>query len=84
MKDYLTQAIRSLKPNSEFSYSNGDYSTINWIVLDGKAPTQKQIDDAIEQIKANEIAQAEAKETAKAAILDRIGLTADELKTILG
>ena len=36
---------------------------------------------------ANEIArkaEAEAKEAAKAAILDRIGLTADELKTILG
>ena len=31
-----------------------------------------------------QLAQAEAKETAKAAILDRIGLTADELKTILG
>jgi hypothetical protein len=29
-------------------------------------------------------AEAEVKETAKAAILDRIGLTADELKTILG
>jgi hypothetical protein len=29
-------------------------------------------------------AEAEAKETAKAAILDRIGLTADELKTIIG
>ena len=28
--------------------------------------------------------EAEAKEAAKAAILDRIGLTADELKTILG
>jgi hypothetical protein len=28
--------------------------------------------------------EAEAKETAKAAILDRIGLTVDELKTILG
>jgi len=27
---------------------------------------------------------AQAKEAAKAAILDRIGLTADELKTILG
>jgi hypothetical protein len=37
--------------------------------------------------KAAEIAskaEADAKETAKAAILDRIGLTADELKTILG
>jgi hypothetical protein len=29
-------------------------------------------------------AEAETKETAKVAILDRIGLTADELKTILG
>jgi inosine/xanthosine triphosphate pyrophosphatase family protein len=29
-------------------------------------------------------AEAEAKATDKAAILDRIGLTADELKTILG
>lgn len=29
-------------------------------------------------------AEAEAKEVVKAAILDRIGLTADELKTILG
>ena len=29
-------------------------------------------------------AEAKAKEAAKAAILDRIGLTADELKTILG
>ena len=29
-------------------------------------------------------AEAEAKETAKAAILERLGLTADELKTILG
>ena len=29
-------------------------------------------------------AEADAKETAKATILDRIGLTADELQTILG
>jgi hypothetical protein len=36
--------------------------------------------------KANAAIQAEAvaKETAKSAILDRLGLTADELKTILG
>ena len=42
---------------------------------------QYQIDQAAEQVRK---AEAEAKETAKAAILDRIGLTADELKTILG
>jgi hypothetical protein len=81
---YLTKAIKNLNPNAEFSYQDDDYSTINWIVLDGDAPTKKQIDDEIKRIKAAEIVDAKAKETAKAAILDRIGLTADELKTILG
>jgi hypothetical protein len=33
---------------------------------------------------ANKQAETDAKEAAKSAILDRIGLTADELKTILG
>jgi hypothetical protein len=40
--------------------------------------------DADKAAQAAKQAEAEAKETAKAAILDRIGLTADELKTILG
>jgi hypothetical protein len=42
---------------------------------------QYQTDQAAQAIAK---AEAEAKEAAKAAILDRIGLTADELKTILG
>ena len=36
------------------------------------------------EVDAERKAEAEAKATAKAAILDRIGLTADELQTILG
>ena len=84
MNDYLVQAIKLLKPTAEFSYTNNDYSTIKWDVLEGEAPTKSEIDAAIKQVKANEITEAKAKEIAKAAILDRIGLTADELKTILG
>ena len=46
---------------------------------------QQKIDEArIMADQAIKQAEAEAKETAKAAILDRIGLTSDELKTILG
>jgi hypothetical protein len=46
---------------------------------------QQKIDEAeIAAAKAAVDAEAQAKVTAKAAILDRIGLTADELKTILG
>jgi hypothetical protein len=42
---------------------------------------QYQADQAAQTIAK---AEADAKETAKAAILDRLGLTADELQTILG
>jgi hypothetical protein len=46
---------------------------------------QQKIDEAnVAAKKAIIKAEAETKATAKAAILDRIGLTADELKTILG
>jgi hypothetical protein len=82
--NYITKAIFNLKPTAEFSYQNEDYSTINWIVLDGDAPTQKQIDDEIKRIKAAEIADTKAKDAQRQAILDRLGLTADEAKLILG
>ena len=74
MQDYLTKAIRKLKPKSEFVYFEDDYSTIEWHILEGEAPTQAEIDAAIEQVKADE-AQAEAtKATEKAALLDRLGI----------
>ena len=45
---------------------------------------EKKAREAREKETVAELAKAEAQATAKAAILDRIGLTADELKTILG
>lgn len=81
---YLAKAIKNLKPTSEFSYQEDDYSTVNWDVLEGSAPTQKQIDDEIKRIKAAEITDAKVKETQRKAIADRLGLTADELQVLLG
>ena len=52
-------------------------------MLEGKAPTQAEIDQAIEQVKADEITQAAAKATAKAALLDRLGITAEEAVLLL-
>jgi hypothetical protein len=45
---------------------------------------EKKIREAKEKQLAALKAEAQAKATAKAAILDRIGLTVDELQTILG
>jgi len=80
----LVKAIRLLRPTAQFSFTDNDYSTIKWDDLEGQAPTQKEIDEALKQIIANQKVEAETKEASKQAILDRIGLTADELKTILG
>lgn len=82
---YLDWAIQSLRPNAEYTFNDADYQTVNWLILEGKAPTQAEIDVAIEQIKADE-AQAEldkaAKKAAAEAKLAALGLTADDLKAL--
>jgi len=83
INDYLVEAIKKLKPNAEFSFTNNDYSTIKWDILEGKAPTQAQIDSAIEQVKADEINEAETKALAKSVLLGKLGITADEAKLLL-
>jgi hypothetical protein len=83
--DYLVRAIHKLKPTAEFSFTDDDYSTIKWDVLDGTAPTQAEIDAAIEQVKAEEAqaeAKAEADKAAAQAKLAALGLTADDLKAL--
>ena len=85
MNNYLVAAIRKLKPNSQFSFINNDYSTIKWDALEGSAPTQAEINTAIEQVKADEITQAEAKAQAKTTAegkLSLLGLTTDDLRAL--
>ena len=80
---YLVKAIKKLKPTAEFSFTDDDYSTIKWDVLDGEAPTQKEIDAAIKEVKADQAQAEETKATAKAALLDRLGITAEEAQLLL-
>jgi hypothetical protein len=80
---YLAKAIYKLKPTAEFSFTDEDYNSIKWDVLEGDAPTKKQIDDAIKAVKADEANQIEANATAKAALLERLGITEDEAKLLL-
>jgi hypothetical protein len=83
--NYLSRAIGNLKPNSEFVITDNDYSTIEWHKLDGDAPTEKEIEAAIKEIKAKDIAEAKKAEADKAAAqskLAALGLTADDLKAL--
>ena len=60
-----------------------DCETGEEIIRDANAQEISEI-EARQAAKAEIQAEAEAKQVARQAILDRIGLTADELKTILG
>ena len=64
-----------------------DASTGEQVVKEMTTAEHNEYKEYVKQ-SADRLAKAEidadAKETAKAAILNRIGLTADELKTILG
>ena len=83
MRDYLADAILSLSPNSQFTYSDEDYSTINWIVLEGTAPTLKEVNDEIKRLKAVDAAAETEKANNKAALLAKLGITDDEAKLLL-
>ena len=78
MEFELNEAIAKLKPGAEYVLTNRDYSTVKWIVLDGDAPTQKEIDAAIKEIKNN---KAQAKATAEGK-LAALGLTTDDSRAL--
>jgi hypothetical protein len=83
--NYLFLAIKLLRPDAEFSFTEQDYSTVVWTKLEGNPPTQAEVNVAIEQVKADEIAAAAAAATDKAnatAKLEALGLTADDLKAL--
>tara|TARA_R110000868_G_scaffold275362_1_gene535102 strand:+ start:316 stop:576 length:261 start_codon:yes stop_codon:yes gene_type:complete len=83
--DYITLAIKLLKPNAEFVFYDNDYSTIQWIKITGKAPTQAEIDAAIEKVKADQIAeanQAQANKAAAQAKLAVLGITVEDLQAL--
>lgn len=79
----LVKAIKQLKPSAEFSFTDNDYSTIKWDVLDGDAPTIKELEEALKVVKAQEL-QAETEAlNKKQEVLAKLGLTSDEVASLL-
>jgi len=82
---YLTSAILALRPSAEFAIVEDDYSTIEWHVLEGTAPTKAAITSEIAKIKASELVEADNKAAALAsgvAKLSALGLTAEEIAAL--
>ena len=79
----LAKVIQYLKPSAQFSFTENDYSSIKWDVLEGNAPTETQILEAWEVMKEQEAKQIETKATQKAALLAKLGINEDEASLLL-
>jgi hypothetical protein len=82
MIDY-TLILKTHFQNSEWTLDGDDYTGLIWL-SDTPKPTKKQLDDLWEStLKAVEQKKAEADAT-RQAVLDRLGITADEAALLLG
>jgi hypothetical protein len=74
----ITNALVALGYN-EFVVRGDDYEGIEWMIVPETIPSEEQV-----LIKVEELKELEASKPArKAAILERLGLTEDELKVVL-
>ena len=72
------QAISALTNHSEWAWTGDNYSNINWVKIDTQIPTEAEIEAKIKAKEIDEIKQVKDKAKAKAALLERLGITADE------
>ena len=77
VSDVLTMLI----PNGGWVMNGGEYEDIQFI--DCEPITKKQYEDGFAQYDAWKSGQDATKAAAKAALLDRLGITADEAKLLL-
>jgi len=80
----ITAAIFHIAPGAQFSFTDADLSTLVWDSDDIERPADKDIIASIPLVKKAQEAEAKAKLAARSAILDRLGITEEEARLLLG
>jgi hypothetical protein len=75
-----SKSIRFIRPNAQFVLSGDD---LTWCDEEQTEPTETEIQAGWVAYQAAQIAEAEAKASQKAALLDRLGITEEEAKLLL-
>jgi hypothetical protein len=81
---FLSRAIAVLRPGSEFTFYDNDYSSIKWIKLEGTPPTENEINIEVENQKYLFDTKKQRKLEQKQALLNRLGITEEEARLLLG
>ena len=71
-------AIQALRPGSEWTMSGDDIEGIIWHTPDVEPLTRAEVDAEIARLEQAAVDEAAAKAAARAALLERLGITEDE------
>jgi len=80
----LDKIIRHLRPSAEFVIYGDTLEGLEFIDQSITKPTQAEVDAAWTTIQEAENEAAAEQAVARQALLDRLGITADEAKLLLG
>ena len=82
MIDYTTILTKKYS-GQEWLLNGDDYSGLTWL-SDTAKPTKATLDNLWPTVQAEIAAEVETKATQKAALLDRLGITEEEARILLG
>jgi hypothetical protein len=82
MTDYVAILSRRYA-GKEWWIAGNDYATLEWL-SDGSKPSKATLDGLWDSVQQEITDEATDKATAKQAVLDKLGLTADEVTALLG
>lgn len=81
---WISKAIRHIDPIAEFVLIEDNLDSIEWIVTANGAIDKADIEAAIPVVKKAEADKQNAEAVARAALLERLGITEEEARLLLG
>lgn len=80
MIDYTKILLKHF--DAQWTLNGDDYEGLSWL-SDSPKPTKEELDSLWPEVKAELEAEKTQEKTKKQALLDRLGITADEAKLLL-
>jgi len=81
LKDKGAEVLRNLRPNGGWVITNSDFDSIQWV--DCEPITKAEFDAEIAIVEQKFAAKIQQQAAEKAALLERLGITADEAALLL-
>ena len=78
----ISEALQKIRPNAQWVLTGHSMSGLDWLDKEQIKPNEYEIEQAIATIEIEKLQEAAAKATARQAVYDKLGLTADDVAAL--